>query len=419
MLVPNIGHSFLAAGLLASSAFADVWVVDQASGPGADFGDIQLAVNAASDGDTIVVKDGSYQMFAVDGKSLSIVADGDSVLANGGSIFYSVSAMEIRNLTADQEVVLRGLQTDTGIGIRNCDGAVWLDDLYVTGDVPCSSGGTTGAYIENSHKVTITNSELHGETNSDPWHQHLIADGVWAVSSTVQFYDCVIEGGWGEDDNTPLPGGAGLRIDDSTVTVVGCTIAGGPGGVDPGNTFQGTTLCTGSHAIGGAGILFENGTGVLYSGESTAVGGVASLEPLCPGQTGPPGPAISGIGTIVPLVGFARHLQANSPVRGGEQLTFDVEGQAGELPLLLVSLAHEPLPLYAHSGVLLVAFPLSDVFVLPILPAGGQASLSFPVPNVGSLVGAVSYRIQAVFVDAASSIWLGAGTTTVLLDSSF
>jgi hypothetical protein len=139
------------------------------------------------------------------------------------------------------------------------------------------------------------------------------------------------------------------------------------------------------------------------------------LEPLCPGQTGSQGPAISGPGTIVPLPGFSRPLRASGPVRGGEVLTFELEGQPGEVPLLLVSDAHEPVALL--NGSLLLGLPPSDLFTLPALPASGQATLGFQVPNVGAAVGSLSLYVQAVFLDPAPTIWLGAGTTVVLLDA--
>ena len=98
------------------------------------------------------------------------------------------------------------------------------------------------------------------------------------------------------------------------------------------------------------------------------------------------------------LPGFARHLKANSPVRGGETLTFDVEGQPGELPVVFTSLVHDPLSLLAYSSVLLVGLPATDTFVLGALPSDGKASLPFPIQNVGPSVGSVTYYAQAAFI---------------------
>src|SRR6185503_9346948 len=182
----------------------------------------------------------------------------------------------------------------------------------------------------------------------------------------------------------------------SLLTLVGCTVRGGEGGLAQG------PICSGVHAIGGPGVEFAGAPATVRSAESTAAGGATSLEPLCPGQTGPQGPAILGSGTIVPLPGFARHLRANSPVRGGQALTFELGGVAGEIPAVFVSLVHEPLPLL--NGSLLVGLPPTEVLVLGSLPASGEATLTFPVPNVGTSVGSLSLYAQAVFLDSARQV---------------
>jgi len=409
--------ALLAAAVPAS---AEVLVVDAAGGPGVTASTIQAAVDVALEGDTILVRDGFYVGFTIDGKSLSVVADGPNVVAvQSTSLNSAPPAISVLNLVDGQEVVVRGLRTNFGVSVVNCDGAVWFDGLFVVGaslTSGCQFTSNPGADVESSTRVTFTRCTLVGEMgNANAFWFAGSAAGVCAVSSTLQLFDCSITGGDGISIGTmqlAQPGAPGLEVDGSTVTIVGCTIVGGAGGL----TFG--PVCDVVHPTGGAGVAFVGTPGTVQSAASTAVGGAADLGPLCPGQTGPQGPAISGTGTIVPLVGVARHLEANSPVRGGETLTFDVEGQAGEVPLVFVSLDHEPIPLLAFSGVLLVGLPPSDVFVLGALPASGQASLSFPVPPIG-LVGALTYYAQGVFLDPTAGLWLGAGTTVTLLDPSF
>lgn len=393
---------------------ADVLVVDKAAGPGHDFTSIQSAVSAAVDGDTILIRAGGYYPFSIVGKSLAIVADGDSVTVTGSDLFGSLLTFQVRDLAAGQRVVIRGLKMNSGFGVQDCAGKVWCDELEVSGAVPCTTGGTAGAYVDSSSDVTFTSCVLRGESADDLWHvPHPSAHGLHVVSSNVQLYDSLIEGGWGQDSQSnPLVGGTGIRIESSTVTVVGCEIHGGEGGLVTSN------LCHGAHAAGGPGVSFVGGTGTIRSAASTAEGGVADLGALCPGATGPQGPAVTGGGTIVALAGFARQLSANSPVRGGQTLTFEVAGLAGELPAILVSLEHAPLLLPAQHGWLLVGLPLADLFVLPPLPAGGAATLAFAVPNVSGLES-LGYYAQAVFLDPAPAVWLGSGTTVVLLDASF
>ncbi|MCA9002114.1 MAG: hypothetical protein KDB61_09335, partial [Planctomycetes bacterium] len=57
---------------LASLTTAHADVLHVGSNPG-DFADIQSAINAASEGDTILVEPSQYDGFTVDGKSLTII----------------------------------------------------------------------------------------------------------------------------------------------------------------------------------------------------------------------------------------------------------------------------------------------------------------------------------------------------------
>ena len=62
--------------LLASSqvdAQGKLWVVDDDGGPGVDFTAIQDAVDAAVDGDGILVRPGDYGRVTIDGKSLRVI----------------------------------------------------------------------------------------------------------------------------------------------------------------------------------------------------------------------------------------------------------------------------------------------------------------------------------------------------------
>ncbi len=413
--------ALLAALLAGGSAAADVLVVAPAAGPGVDATTIQAAVDAAVDGDTILVRPGQYPEFVIDAKALVVVADGAPVMVGMGS--YAVPyplPVRVRNLAAGQAVVVRGLTTVAGVTVTSCAGPVWFDRLVTvdpTQHYQCQGqqGAKPGASVTSSLAVTFTRCTLQAESGwSQAFSPAIGGIGLAAFGSGVQLYDCVLRGGVGASNVnlTGTSGGPGMLVSNgSTLTVSACTIQGGAGGLNFG------PVCTAAHYVGGAGVLFTGSGGTLYSLESTAVGGRANLTTLCPGLYGPAGPAIDGSGTIVPLFGFARHLQSTSPVRGGETLTFTLEGRPGEVPMLLVSGEHVPLPLTSYSGVLLTGLPLLETFALGALPASGTATLAFPVPNVGALVGAVTLYAQSLFVDAPG-IWLGAGATVTLLDAS-
>src|SRR5262245_20334465 len=95
--------TFASAILLATGASAQsVFVVASVPGPGVFSTDIQPAVDAAADGDVVLVKAGAYSGFTINAKGVSVVADaGASVVANG-LVFVS-------SLSASQNVLLQRL----------------------------------------------------------------------------------------------------------------------------------------------------------------------------------------------------------------------------------------------------------------------------------------------------------------------
>ncbi len=71
----------LALGLLPMT-----WIVDAAAGPGSHFTDLPAAIAAAADGDTILVRAGSYSTFAMTGRTLTIRGAGiGATIVNGSS----------------------------------------------------------------------------------------------------------------------------------------------------------------------------------------------------------------------------------------------------------------------------------------------------------------------------------------------
>ena len=387
---------------------ADVIVVE---GPGFGF-ELQNAIDAAAEGDTILVKDGIYYAIQIVGKSLTVIADGSSVRIHVSSS-SGIPTIEVHDLSAEQEVLIRGFQVNFGVVVSDCAGSVWFDELVCTGDdATCMTLPIHAAQVTDSPRVTFTRCQLSGESESGSYVAFQAGAGLVAKASIVHLFDCTITGGDGQwssfQPQAPTPGGAGMRIETSTVTVIGCTIRGGSGGV------RSNTPCSGQNAPGGPGIAFVGDGGLVRSAQSPATGGVVNLNPLCPGQFGPAGPDVSGHGTILALPGIARHLSGNSPLRGGETLTLEVAGGAGELPFVLVSLDHRPTPLL--NGSLLVSLIWEDVLVVPQLNATGVGTLVLQVPNVGPIVASTTFYAQAVFFDELARIWLGPGTSNVLLD---
>ena len=62
-----------------------IWIVDAANGPGTNFTDLPPAVAAASNGDTIIVRPGTYSAFNVSGKALTMRGAGAATTMVSGS----------------------------------------------------------------------------------------------------------------------------------------------------------------------------------------------------------------------------------------------------------------------------------------------------------------------------------------------
>jgi hypothetical protein len=195
---PCLRHVMAGIGLTLSLAAQNTIVVDAANGPGASFADIQPAIDAANDGDRILVRAGSYSGFVIDGKGLAI-------LGESGVFIDRMALVEIRNTTAQQPIAL----ADLSIGapflffthtIENCDGRVTIERTRMGGaatpfrfldcaDVRITaSRADAGALFRNS-RATITDSVvLVGPGLTTP-HDALVLE-----TSQVQVSRCNVFG---------------------------------------------------------------------------------------------------------------------------------------------------------------------------------------------------------------------------------
>ena len=113
------------------------WIVDASNGAGADFTDIEPAVDAAADGDVVLVRAGTYSSFGIQAKGLRVVAASATPMVQGSIGLRPVVA--IRDLAAQQSVWIRGLQileaTENGypgVAITDCAGTVHLENVSIS-----------------------------------------------------------------------------------------------------------------------------------------------------------------------------------------------------------------------------------------------------------------------------------------------
>ncbi|MCC6673037.1 MAG: hypothetical protein IT458_18375 [Planctomycetes bacterium] len=226
-------------------------------GPGRAFATIQPAIDAAAHGDLILVDAGTYPAFAVDGKSVAILADQPGtpfeVLLQQGA-----PAIRVRNLAAGQPVTVQGCFVRVGTGaapalaLEQCAGAVRLRAIRLepVADLPAAA---LRAVVEIRACAAAALSDVsvapaaprQGQTYPGVPVGSGVDHGIAALlveASAVRLTRCTLVG----YDNSLAPatgryGGDGVRILGSgTVRVDGAPtrIAGGAGGESGGNALH-------------------------------------------------------------------------------------------------------------------------------------------------------------------------------------
>ncbi len=405
--------------LAASLSAQNVWVVDQSSGPGATHADLPAAVAAASSGDTVLVRSGTYSSFTLDGKGLVVTAE-------AGAAARVAGVMIVRNLPLGGSVVLRGLNTgaggapDYGLLAQSCAGAVWIEECALVGSVGTK---TDAARVEGCASVTFVRCTLVGGDGSSPGAAgDSGGDGVDARGSRVALFDCTVGGGDGEwGDDIGGWGGNGLSLwMTSTGFASGCSfVAGDGGGADDDYDFFTDQIQCGYCGPGGSGVALlapGNDATLLDCTYVPGQGGISTSAKGCP--NGAPGQnVLSYDSPVTDLAGTARGFRLDSPRREGESTTLTFDGEPGDFAVALVSGAHgwtAPVP----GGVFLLDPFLVVLPIGPVTPSGTlQAAL--PLPALADPLKLVNTLLaQSLFVTAALELRFGPVSELTLLDAT-
>ncbi len=418
----------LALSFLASSASAGVIVVN-ASG-GGQFTSIQPAVNAAVDGDTLLVKGGTYAGFSIIDKTLTVVGD-------PGALNVDINgAVIVNSLATSRSVILAKLNVNGLLGdayalyVSGNSGEVRVQDCALRGSngnpniSSCSltsPHGRSGAYVvSGSGGVVFVRCTISGGncTNAVYWcccdNGEAGGNGIDVDGCRVAFFDCTVYGGRGGDQGCHGGrGGTGCRAVSTTgytgVSFSGSNIVGGGGGI--GNDY----IC----ALGGAG-----GDGLVLSGAqawllfSTTYGGVGGYD-WTNHTYGPNGAAISGGGYVD--FGVPGHLKLQMPSVARENtvvyLTFN--GPPGSSMWLMKSSSSPFLPMPGWRGVLLTAANRWDFQWLGPMPPGGQYQMSYFVQPLPAGVESERRYFQPFLVDPNGAVQLGSFNALTILDSAY
>jgi hypothetical protein len=300
----DVAVPVLIAGLLAGCLTAQrTWIVAPAGG---DFDDLQTAIIAASPGDTLLLRGGSYSGVVVD-RSLQLVGDQPrpvvSTLTCWPGTTVSLSRLDVHFLGGSSCTLSSEGVTSTSVQLNGVTGS------FVGCTFDSRSTGTWTTNLGANSRVVLDRCQLFG-----------------SPGSYIQTLQC-----------TPVPGSPGLVVGaGSTVEIANSTVTGGPPLsflclVSPGTNgllVQSGGIARISHSsVAGGGPTVSAVTGggaVLVDSVQFApafTGGSAAFLPIVTGQGAAPGGALQATltsgqllpGAVVASIG----LRAPVPVSFG------------------------------------------------------------------------------------------------------
>ncbi len=401
----------------ATATAQSAWTVDSVH-PGADFTDIQSAVDAAAPGDLILVKPGLYSEFTMSGKGVDVVADGNPVRVIGPIV--------IEDLPGDEAATLRGLKVPystsavpfaSALEVSNCVGPVWVEDLrtnFATPPTPFTHVNS-GVYVTSCASVLFIRCTLRGGFES---LAGVTEEALLVANSTASIYGSDLTGGNAGKDDTIFnyDGATGLYAFNSTVSSFDSTIRGGDGldGIPSAIFCQscaggdgGTGLeSDGSSVLVQAGAIFAGNAG---AGSSCAISCVA----------GDPGvrTAVTNGGTATEVVTpTARSMRTTSPVRENALVSSTLIGVPGDAMVLVSSPVQVPVVTLPNVvGTPAVGTPFSTFFLGQMGPTGQKIS-SGVLPDLGPGFDFVSFYLQTVFLGTDGTLTAGAPSVLHVVD---
>lgn len=415
----SIAFAFVVLALV-RSASPGVVVVDAAKGPGFEFATVAQAIDAAAEGDVLLVRQGVYGgtlPITINGKSLTIVAD------TGANVVLT-HPLRVVNLAPTQSVVLRGLRIESatdltdGLELLGNLGSVWIEDTSVT----AFAGRSAFLQFDSTHCVMVRCDGTGGAAALTGPSFGGRGCFVYALAGTshLSAFESQFVGGKGRNGISNTHGGTGgvgvggglrsaLRFDDVTIT-------GGQGGDQ---TFSGLfgPLFSGN---GGLGLLLnpapQGPTGPITLRDTTLSGGAPGVASAPNSATGAVGQPLSDPqGMVTNLPGSSGHYEVESPGRAGQSVMLTLAGQANDVVLLFGAprTGNAPIEPFGSSGPLVLSLPMTYLATIPLGPSGALAA-PVAIPQLPAGIEGVTLVTQPIFLTAGGPRWAGGSAITVL-----
>jgi len=413
----------LVSGLV--SAQGAIHIVDVNEGPNADYVQIADAVAGANDGDTLLVRAGGYEPFAIDGKSLTITREKGFDVRVAGTI-------TVRNLSPTQRVVVHGLRNGTaiehGLLVENCTGVVWFEDCEFAG----ASGQPAydGVHLDTATQVVLVRGRAEGGIGSGSLADSAGAwggDGIESINSNSYIWSMGLQGHKGGDgDDIGGWGGNGLFVRSNaahTAFVAGSRMIGADGGRADGDfdIFCGCEQC-GFAGPGGDGLrIWGNPEMTLIVRDNAYTPGQGGVSTFIKTECldGADGVEINPDNAIfVEYPGGVPRFSATSPTREGALIDVKVASDADDLVTLMISTQTLPIwfdPLLGVVGV------LPPIFLAPLGVVGieGTLSASLPAPTLPAGLESAILFAQPIHLGLDASVELSTPSALILLDDAF
>jgi hypothetical protein len=406
--------SWVLAVLLAPARAGNVIVVDTAG-----FGDhvqIQPAVDAATDGDTILVRAGLYAGFVVTDKGLSIVAAPNSLVQIGGTV-------RVVSLASSRDLVLAGLTvqgSEHGLVLAGNTGSVRVQACELHGADGVDS--MSGAWVSACADVVFSDCWLRGGRMGEGDCGH----GLRALSSFVAFYDTRAEGGRGFDVDCNLywlwggNGGAGAWATSSRLFASNSDFLGGDGGNGSDNC-----MVENDGGSGGPGLNLRQGSraDLLDTFCLGGQGGQWGCGSFGCGQVGYDGlpTSVEAGSSLFVLTGSSRVLEAPTVVHEPpDTIRLTVHGIPGDAVFVRISRQTKFVFILNQFGVGTIPdVPAPVVLNLGVVPATGTLSRSIPSFPLGAGIDSRTYFLQPLVRATSGLRYLGTPSSLVVLDSAF
>lgn len=366
LLLPLQGPAQLQGHAPAPRLLQRVWVVD-ATGNG-QFPAIQPAIDAARAGDLILVRPGTYPIFTLEGKGLS-------VLGVAATPRIEVGAAQVRDLSPGEVVVLRNLAVE--LEATDVAGVLWLEEL--------SHGfGFSGNRFQDVAGAVVVRSQLSINPFVNAFGLGNI-DCVTLDSSALHLFESSLLGGDG----------------------AGCQTSGSKNGGDAIEARDGSFLFAYDATLTGG----KRGATVDFLQGFCVPAGLAGLSYRGAGQTGyeldsafPSGTQ----GTITTFNGVPRSLAAPALVEDGATVPLTITGPPGDTVVTL----HAPRPDVVFAPILYgTSLTGLQPVVTPqgVIPASGVLEIELALPALPAGHAFQSWVVQSLQIDAESS-YLSSGS---------